>query len=148
MGDEGDDSRKENLTGLDHLKRLRLDSSAIDTDEVRNLVLQGPRVPVDPSYDLTIHDAGGGGGLGSPHVSHVQQEDNEELNTGGGHEKIVSGIGGKVVNEIGGQGELDDQGVESGLGQEEFDIEMVDKKGGNEASEPSDKVAQDEGSSE
>ena len=25
VGDEGDDSRKENLTGLDHLKRLRLD---------------------------------------------------------------------------------------------------------------------------
>ena len=83
-----------------------------------------------------------------PHDSHLQQEDDEDLNTGGGHEKIVSGIGDKVVNEVGSQGKLDDQGVESGLGQEEFDIEMVDKKGGNEASEPSDKVAQDEGSSE
>ena len=68
--------------------------------------------------------------------------------TGGGHEKIVSGIGDKVVNEVGGQGELDDQGVESGLGQEEFDIEVVDKKGFNEAVEPGENVAQDRGSSE
>ena len=93
MGDEGDDSRKENLTGLDHLKRLRLDSSAID--EERNLDLQAPRVPVDPSYVLTIHDAEGGGGLDLPHDSHLQQEDdedfgdNEDLDTGGGHEKFV-----------------------------------------------------------
>ena len=95
MGDEGDDSRKENLTGLDHLKRLRLDSSANDSDKGRNLDLQAPLVPFDPSYVLTIHDAEGGGGLDLPHDSHLQQEDdedfgdNEDLDTGGGHEKFV-----------------------------------------------------------
>ena len=95
VGDEGDDSRKENLTGLDHLKRLRLDSSANDSDKGRNLDLQAPLVPFDPSYVLTIHDAGGGGGLDLPHDSHLQQEDdedfgdNEDLDTGGGHEKFV-----------------------------------------------------------
>ena len=91
----GDDSRKENLTGLDHLKRLRLDSSANDSDKGRNLDSQAPPVPFDPSYVLTIHDAGGGGGLDLPHDSHLQQEDdedfgdNEDLDTGGGHEKFV-----------------------------------------------------------
>ena len=95
VGDEGDDSRKENLTGLDHLKRLRLDSSANDSDKGRNLDLQAPLVPFDPSYVLTIHDAEGGGGLDLPHDSHLQQEDdedfgdNEDLDTGGGHEKFV-----------------------------------------------------------
>ena len=126
MGDEGDDSRKENLTGLDHLKRLRLDSSAIDTDEVRNLVLQGPRVPVDPSYDLTIHDAGGGGGFG----------DNEDLNMGGGPEKIVSGVWDNGVNDVGGQGELSDHEGENGIGQGEVDIQFVDNGGGHEKGEP------------
>ena len=128
MGDEGDDSQKENLAGLDHLKRLRLDSSAVDSDEEMNLDLQAPLVPVDPSYVLTIHDAGSGGGFG----------DNEDLNTGGGYEKIVSGVGDTGVNDVGGQGELGDNGGENGMGHEEVDLKIVDKGGGHEKGEHSD----------
>ena len=130
MGDEGDDTQKEMLTGLDHLKRLKLDLSASDSDDGRNqdLHLQVSPVQVDPSYVLTIHDAGGGGGFG----------DNEDLNTGGGYEKIVSGVGDTGVNDVGDQDELGDNGGENGMGQEEVHLKIVDKGGGHEKGEHSD----------
>ena len=138
MGDEGDDTQKEMLTGLDHLKRLKLDLSASDSDDGRNQDFQVSQVPVDPSYVLTIHDAGGGGGFG----------DNEDLDTGGGHEKFVSGVGDTGVNDVGGQGELGDNGGENGMGQEEVHLKIVDKGGGHEKGEPSESIAHDKGSSE
>ena len=138
MGDEGDDSQKENLTGLDHLKRLRLDLSASDSNYGRNLDLQVPPVSADPSHVLTIHDAGGGGGFVSLHNSPLQQEDNEDLNTGGGDEKIVSGVGSTAANDGGGQGEFDDHGGENGVGQEEENFQVLDKASDHETGEPSD----------
>ena len=103
-----------------------------------------------PSYVLTIHDAGGGGGLDLSHDSHLQQEDdedfgdNEDLDTGGGHEKFVSGVGDRGVNDVGGQGELGD----NGMGQGEVDLQIVDKEGGHEKGELSESFAQDVGSYE
>ena len=134
MGGEGDDSLKENVTGLDQLKRLRLDLSASDSDGGQNLVL-----PASPAQD----DAGGGGGFVSPHDSPSKLKDNENLNTRGGHGNIVSGVGGIVVNNVAGQSDLDNEGGEIGVGQAEVDLQIVDKGGGHEAGGPSEIVAQD-----
>ena len=134
MGDEGDDSRKENLTGLDHLKRPKLDLSASDSDFERSLHL-----PASPAPD----DAGGGEGFVSPQASPLKMADNGNLNTGGGHENVVSGDGGTVVNDVGGQGEHGDHG-----GERDFDLRLVDKGGGHEEDEPREIVAQDGGSSD
>ena len=81
-----------------------------------------------------------------PHDSPLRLEDGEDLNTGRGKEKFVGGVGGSV--DAGGQGKLGDHGDENGVGQEEVDLQVVDKGGGNEADEPSEIVAQDGDSSE
>ena len=68
------------------------------------------------------------------------------MNTRGGHEKFVSGVGDTGVNDVGGPGELGDNGSENGMGQGEVDLQIVDKGGGHEKGEPSESFAQDEGS--
>ena len=149
VDDEGDDSREEVLSGLDlFLKKPRLDLSTSDSDDGTNLDVPVSPVPGDPSYVLTIHDAGGGGVSVSSQASPLKEEDNEDSDTGGGHEKIVSGVGGTVVNDVGDQGELADQGGEGGVGQGEPDLQVVDKGGGHEAGDPSEIVAQNGGSSD
>ena len=50
MGGEGDDSLKENVTGLDQLKRLRLDLSASDSYDGRNL-----NSPASPAPEVSRH---------------------------------------------------------------------------------------------
>ena len=110
------------------------DNEDLNTGGGHEKIVSGIGVKVDPSYVLTIHDAGGGGGFG----------DNEDLDTGGGHEKFVSGVGDRGVNDVGGQGELGDNGV----GQGEVDLQIVDKEGGHEKGELSESFAQDVGSYE
>ena len=70
------------------------------------------------------------------------------LNTGGGHEKIVSGVGDNGVDDVGGQGELSDHEGENGMDRGEVDLQFVDNRGGHEIGEPCESLAQNGGSSE